>query len=285
VTPTPAPGVGPAELFDYWPTLLRLGWFLVAFLVVALLGRLLVEPTLDRVVRSRNRNNPRLRDAFSLYFRALVVVIAAVAGATVAGYGRFLGSSALIVGAVTLALGVAGQEVIGSLISGTALVFDPEFNVGNYIEWDGGAGTVRSISLRVTRVETPDGELVTVPNTILTGGAVSRPFGRGDHRVVERIGIGYDDDVDEALRLLEATATDLDATLADPAPRAYVEELGSDAVVLNVHYWIEDPERRDLLDVRSAFAREAKARLDDAGITVSPPSTRDLRGRVEVDAA
>jgi len=39
---------------------------------------------------------------------------------------------------------------------------------------------------------------VTIPNTTLTSEAVARPYGRGRSRVVERIGIAYEDDVDDA---------------------------------------------------------------------------------------
>lgn len=284
-TTTPGSGVGPDELIDYWPALVRAGWFLAGFLAIILLSRILIEPTLTRIIRRRNRNNPRLRDAISLYLRVFIILVAIFVGAGVAGYGRFLSNSALVIGATTLAVGVAGQEVIGSLISGTALVFDPELNVGNYIEWDDGEGTIQSITLRVTRVKTPDGELVTIPNIVLTSQAVTRPFGRGNYRVVEQIGLAYDDDVDDAMQLLEETAVGLDGILTDPAPDVYVDELGDDAVIVRVHYWIQDPNRREIFSIRSAYARAIKTRLDEAGLTISPPSERDLQGRIEIDEA
>lgn len=112
-----------------------------------------------------------------------------------------------------------------------------------------GQGEVRSITLRVTRVHTPDGDPVTIPNTTLTSEPVSRPYGRGRSRVVEHIGLAYEDDVDEALGHLREAATERDGVLADPSPTAYVDEFGSDAVVVRVHYWIEDPRRRDVFGV------------------------------------
>jgi small-conductance mechanosensitive channel len=277
--PATTPGVGPERLVDYWPTVVRVGWFLA----VVGVGRLVVEPALVRVVHRRNRNNPTLREAVRRYARVLVLLVAAFVGAGVAGYGRFLGTAAVALGAATLAVGVAAQQVVGSVVSGVALVFDPEFNVGDYIEWSGGAGVVRSITLRVTHVETRDGAYVTVPNTVLTGEAVTRPFGRGSHRVVERFGVAYETDVSEALSHLEAAADGIEEILAEPSPRAYVDELGSDAVVVRVHYWLSRRERDSLPAVRSAYVREAKARLEGAGITVSPPAKRDLRGRIRVD--
>lgn len=277
--------VGPEALADYWPVLERAGWFFAGVLVVLLVGWYFVEPALTRAVRRRNQNNPTLHEAVSRYFRLLVVVIAVFVGGSVAGYGQFLTNSAIVVAAATLAVGVAGQTVIGSLISGLVLVHDPEFNVGNYIQWSGGEGVVRSITLRVTRVQTPNGELVTIPNTELTGKAITRPYGRGRYRVVEPVALAYEDDVDAAIEHLVAAAANVEEIQAEPEPSAYVDELSSDAVIVHVHYWIEDPRRRDIFGIRSAYVRAAKTRLEAAGITIAPASKRDLSGRIEVDGA
>jgi small-conductance mechanosensitive channel len=280
---TPPPGVGPDQLVDYWPLILRAGWFFAGFFAVVLLSRVFVEPAIVRLLRRRNRNNPTLQDAIRRYVRLLVLVVGVFVGAGVAGYGRILSTSALVIGAATLAIGVAAQEVIGSIVSGIALVFDPEFNVGDYIEWSGGAGIVQSITLRVTRVETQNGELVTIPNTVLTSEPITMPFGRGDYRIMEHIGLAYEDDVDEAMARLEAAASGLDKVLPEPAPRAYIDEFGDEAVIVRVHYWIESPDRRDVFEIRSAYARAVKTEFENAGITISPPSQHDLQGRITID--
>jgi small-conductance mechanosensitive channel len=282
-TATPTPGVGPEEFVDYWPLLLRGAWFLASFLVVVAVGWFVVVPAIVRGVRRRNRNNPTIQEALTRYARVVVLVVAFFVGAGFAGYGQFLGDSALVIAAGTLAIGVAGQTVIGSLVSGLVLVADPEFNIGNYIEWEGGEGTIQSITLRVTRVVTPNGELVTVPNTTLTSEAITRPYGRGRYRVVEHVGIAYEADVEAAIAHLEAAAASLDEIAMEPTPKAYVDDFGSDAVVVRVHYWVPNPRQQDLFGVRSAYAREVKTRLDGADIAISPASKRELQGRIAVD--
>jgi small-conductance mechanosensitive channel len=269
-------------LGDALPSLVRGGWFLAGFAVVFVLGWFVVEPILARAVRRRNRNNPTLTEAVTRYVRLLVVVLAVAVGTAAAGFGGVLSGSALVVAAATLAVGVAGQTVVGSLVSGVVLVADPEFNVGNYVEWSDGEGEVESITLRVTRVHTPDGKLVTVPNTTLTSEAVTRPYGRGRTRVVEHVGVAYGDDAGTALDCLRDAAGAVDGVLDRPGPEAYVDEFGRDAVVVRVHYWIEDPRQRNVFGIRSAFARAAMDRLDAAGVTVSPASRHDLRGEVTV---
>ena len=277
--------VGPEGLAEYWPDVVRTAWFAAGVLVVLVVGVYLLQPVLARVVRSRNRNNPTLEEAVTRYFRLVVLVVAFFVGAAVAGYGQFLTNSALVIAAATLAIGVAAQTVIGSLISGVVLVLDPEFNIGNYIEWADGEGTIRSITLRVTRVQTPGGALVTIPNTVLTSQAITRPFGHGRYQVVERIGFAYEDDVDAALSHLGEAAIELENILDAPSPNVYVEEFGSDAVIAHVHYWLEDPDRRDVLAVRSAYAQSVKTRFEAAGLTISPASKRDLQGRIDVETS
>jgi small-conductance mechanosensitive channel len=286
VAQTPSPGgVGPDELVEFWPVVVQAAWFCGALLVIVLLGWYVVGPAIGRLVRRRNRNNPTIQEAIQRYVRLTFLVVGAIVGAIVAGYGGFVGGSALVVAAGTLVVGVAGQTVIGSLVSGVVLVTDPEFNLGDYIEWQGGEGTVESITLRVTRVKTPDGELVTVPNTELTGESVTRPYGRGRFRLVERVGIDYEDDPEAAIAGLEAAAGEVDRILDRPAPQAFVEEFGGDAVVLRVHYWIQNPHRQDVISVQSRYALAAKRTLEGDGVTISPPSKRDLLGGIEVEEA
>jgi len=278
------PEFWPSQLADDWSFVTRFGWGLLAFTLVTIFGWYLLDPAVSRIVTARNRNNPTLEEAVSRYLRLSVVVFAALVGAFITGYGAFLQSSALVIAAGTLALGVAGQTVIGSLVSGMVLVLDPEFNVGDYIEWEGGEGTVRSITLRVTRVQTPDGGLVTLPNTKLTSQAVTRPYGYERTRIVEHVGIAYEDDIDEALVLLEEAARNVDGVVEGPSPTAYVDEFSGDAVVLRGVFWVTAPGRRSLFRIRSDYAQRVKGQLDDAGITIAPASKRELLGRIDVES-
>ncbi len=269
---------------DAWslePLFVQVAWFLVAVGGVLVVGWFVLEPMVSRLVRRRNRNNPTLEEAITRYLRLLITMVALFVGVGIAGFTGFLGNSALVIAAVTVAVGVAGQSVIGSLVSGTALVVDPEFNVGNYIQWDGGEGEVTSITLRVTRVQTPDGGLVTIPNTTLTDEPITRPFEQDDCRVVERVTVSYEDDIEAALYLLSDVTTDIDGILEAPRPVTGIEELGDDGVVLRVDYWVDDP-LRNRFDVRSTFARTVKDRFERADMHLSPSSKRDLEGELAV---
>lgn len=275
----------PDAFAPYTDLIVDLVAFLVATVVVYLLVRLAVIPGLLRVVRSRNRNNPTLVTAIETYLRLLLVTVSLFAGLAAAGHLPTLldTNSAIVVAALTFVFGVAGQEVFGSLISGLFLVSDPDFNVGDWISWPGGEGVVEAVDFRVTRIRTRDNETVTVPNTELTTNALIRPFARDRVRLVERAHVSYDEDTERALLELRQVAIGLDGVAAEPAPRARIEELGPDTVLIRAVFWVENPDRSSVDDVSSDFRRELKRRFHEANLTLAPATAHELSGALTVD--
>lgn len=266
----------------YREVLVPLGQFTTGFVVVFLAGWLLVEPAISEVVRRRNRNNPTIYNAVRRYLRLASVLVGIAAGLTVSGYGHVLAGSALVIAAATLAIGVAGQEVIGALISGLFLVANPNFNVGDWIAWDDNEGMVEAISFRTTRVRTPDNETMIVPNTELTTSHLVRPYGRDTRRVTTEVGIDYDDDVESAMARIREVAAETPAILTDPRPRVYLVDF-DDTVRLRVTFWLRQPTRRDLLRARSQFATNVKKRFDAVGLSMDSTAGHELSGTIGVE--
>jgi small-conductance mechanosensitive channel len=269
------------------PSIVTLAEVLVFFgatIAVYALGRALLVPVVLRVVRSRNENNPTIISATETYLKVVLVGVAGIVGLIGAGYGNVLinTDSALLLAAITFAFGVAGQEVFGSLISGFFLVADPDFNVGDWVSWPGGEGIVESVDFRVTRVRAPNNETITVPNTELTNNTLTRPFGRDKYRITEQAYVAYGEDTEHALLELQQTATNLDRVIEDPPPASRITNLGPDNITIQAEFWVDEPARGDIVDIRSDFRRRIKRRFDAQELTLGPPSGRELSGSVTV---
>ena len=269
-------------LSAYDQVLSELFWFIVGFGVIYLGGRIVLVPSVTRVVRSRNRNNPTIETAAKTYLRVIVIGFATFTGIIAAGYGSVLSESAVIIAALTFALGIAGQQVFGSLISGMFLVADPDFNVGDWVEWPGGEGTIEEVDFRVTRIRTPNNETVSVPNTQLTNNAITRPYGRNTYRITEQVYVAYHEDTERALMELQQIATSQESVLTDPLPNARILELGENAITIRAEFWVAEPKNRSILTVRSDFRRAVKQQFDEEGITLAPPTAQLLSGEVTV---
>lgn len=283
--PTVVAQTGVEQLLSQYQGIARsVAVFLGTVLGIYLAGRVLVLPPVARVVKARNPNNRTIAGAIELYLRVVFVVIAVPVAIGAAGFGGVAAGSGIVLAAATLALGVAGQDVIGNLVSGVFLVADPDFNIGDYIEWDSEAGTIEEIDLRVTRLRTPGGEIVVVPNTALTTAAIRRPFARDRYRLTERLTVGYAEDLDVVRRTLADVAAEHPRVLADPAPAIHVTELGGSAIEVTSWFWVDDPMDVDIAAVRTEYRTRAKQRLLDAGVTVAPATQQSLSGELTVDS-
>jgi small conductance mechanosensitive channel len=247
--------------------------FVASAVVVYLTGRFAVLPAARWLL-----DRSRLEETFVLtaekMVHAAVVVFAAFVGLTVSGLTSYFAATSAITAAATIAIGFAAQDVLGNLVSGVFIVLDPEFHVGDWIRWNGQEGVIEDISFRVTRVHTFDNELITVPNGELTKHAVVNPVAKDRLRVTATFGVGYGEDVELAREVLVATAQDTPGILARPGPTVRLLELGESAMQYQVRFWIEQPARADLLDVRSRYVEAATERLTAAGVELPYPTTQ-----------
>ena len=274
-------GVEVGELFaDVEAYLRRALFFLVAFVLVYLAGKLVLGPLVRRMLEARGFDEGVTGVADSLL--AVLVFFAALAVAfTAAGFPSFLTAAATLGGAIALAVGFAAQDLIGNFVAGVFILKDKPFQVGDWIEWNDTAGRVEDIDLRVTRVRTFDNERITVPNGDLANNAVKNPVAYDTLRQKFVFGIGYDDDIGHATDVVVEEAEAQTGILDDPAPSVRLTELGDSAVGLQSRFWIDNPDRSDFVRVRSEYVRAVKERFDEEGIDM-PYVHRQLTGEIEV---
>lgn len=255
------------------------GEFLLVATVLYLVGRVLVRPTI-RWLLDRSPLEPTLVQALDAFIGLILVVVALGIGAGAAQIP--LSGSATVVAAGTIAFGFGAQEVLSNLVAGAFLVQDPKLNVDDQIEWGDNTGTIEKIGFRVTRVRTAENDTVIVPNTdlatnVVTNHTVNDPIG-----LTYDFGIGYGDDVGEAIRVISDVAEDHEAILERRPPTVRVRELGDTSVVLRARIWIDRDDRDQRAAVRAAFLRGVHERCREAGIDLSTTSQHDLSGELAV---
>lgn len=254
--------------------------FVAAFLAIYMIGRFVVLPLVTRAMDRRSLDAHAQKPLLLISQFGVVFVAIAVAFGF-AGYGNFLVSMAGIAAAGALAIGLATQNVISNFVAGIFIYTDKPFKIGDWIEWDGHAGTVEDISLRVTRVRTFDNELLTVPNSELTNGVLKNPVDGNKLRLKFVFGIGYDDDIEQATEIIVEEANDHPDILADPGPSVRLTELGDSDVGLQSRFWIGDPGRADFVRIRGEYVTSVKQRFDQEGIDIPYP-VRTLEGGLEL---
>jgi small conductance mechanosensitive channel len=191
----------------------------------------------------------------------IVVTIVIVLGQ----FGVQTASILAVLGAVGLAVALALQGTLSNIAAGVMIIWLRPFNVGEYIDGEGIAGTVVEIGLFATRMRTYDGIYVFAPNSRLWNAKITN-YTREPKRMIEtRVGISYDSDLAAARRVLIAVAARDQRVLPEPAPFVFVAALGASSVDIVMRSWVKSA---DWWQANVDFQERAKLGLDEAGVEI-----------------
>ncbi len=211
----------------------------IAGAIVLLVVGWTVAGWIRRVIRRTLDSVPVLDETLKPFIANLVryAVLIFVLIAVLNQFGVQTTSIIAVLAATGLAIGLALQGMLANVASGVMLLFLRPFNVGEYVEAGGIAGTVAEIGLFNTEIKSSAGPGLVVPNSKIWDGPITN-FSRNPTRRFDiAVGIGYDDDIDGAMALLKGLLTGDDRVLDDPEPLVVVQELGDSAVIINLRAW------------------------------------------------
>ena len=205
----------------------------------------------------------------SLFSNLLKVLL----GISVAGMvGIEMTSFIAILGAAGLAVGMALSGTLQNFAGGVMLLIFKPYKVGDFVEMQGYAGSVKEIQIFQTILLTPDNVTIFIPNSPISTGALKNYTAQDTRRVDFTFGIGYDDDIDQAksvlMRLIEADSR----IFKDPAPFVGVIEHGDSSVNLVVRVWANTT---DYWDIFFAMMENVKKEFDTEKISIPYPQ-RDV---------
>lgn len=201
-----------------------------------------------------------------------LTVLAVVVIVVLGQFGVQTASLIAVLGAAGLAIGLSLQGALSNIASGVLLLTLRPFEVGDVIEVAGHIGSVREIGLFATEISGPDGVYILLSNTRVWNSDIKN-FGRnGTRRIDMTIGIGYGDDIDKAVGIIESILAADKRVLKDPAPLVAVGDLGDSSVDLIVRPWTQVGDWwATQLDLRKTI----KQRFDAEGISIPFPQ-RDV---------
>ncbi len=173
-----------------------------------------------------------------------------------------------LLGAASLAIGLALQGTLSNMAAGVMILIFRPFKIGQVIDAAGYRGTVKALGLFVTELATPDNLQIIIPNTLIWGKSIINISHHDTRRSDMTVGIGYDDDIDKALKVLaELTAADK-RIFSDPAPMIVVSELGASSVDILVRTWSK---ASDLALIKFDLTKKIKQRFDKEEISFPYP--------------
>ncbi|HSJ24591.1 MAG TPA: mechanosensitive ion channel family protein [Longimicrobiales bacterium] len=278
-----------------WETLLPRAINVVVVIFVAIVAyrliRVLIRRLLDRDIEEEDPLVRRLREQRAQTLGSLLGNVAGIAVFVIASLTildillQNIGPILASFGIIGLAFSFGAQSLVRDVISGTFMLMEGQFGVGDVVEVAGVSGLVEKITLRTTILRDVEGRVHIVPN-----GEITRVTNmtKSWSRAVLNIGVAYREDADRVMDVLRDLLHDFQQDpewgallLEDPVVPG-IESFGDSAVVIRV---MAKTLPLKQWDVGRELRRRIKKRFDAEGIEIPFPHTTFYWGDGQLPAA
>lgn len=198
--------------------------------------------------------------------RVIIFIVGFLIGIRILGLG--VDKLTVIVGALSVGIGLGLQNIINNFVSGVILVFERPFKVGDYVELADKKGQVMQVGIRSSTLLTDQGAQVIIPNgDLLSGRLVNWTFEESDIRLNLQLTIVTDRDIDEWKKWLEDTIADFQEIDRNLPRKVLTKDITSDAYIVSIQVGIQNVQQIERF--RSKFLEKVKAEaaLHDAKVT------------------
>lgn len=217
----------------------------------------------SRVTRETDLPNS-LQALFAGIAGISVFVIGIIVSLSVLGLQKTVTTALAGAGVIGLALGFAFRDVAANFVSGVFLIFRRPFTEGDLIEVTDQTGKVLGTNLRSTKLRTPDGETIYIPNTEVFQNNVTNYTEFGVRRIDIECGVAYDTDLAFAQQTAQEAVENIDIREQDRPVQVYFNSFGDSAISFTLRFWInfsdpgDYPKAQDtaILAIKQAFERE-----------------------------
>ncbi len=199
-------------------------------------------------------------------FRLLIIVIGFLIGISILGLG--MDKLTVIIGALSVGIGLGLQNVINNFVSGIILVFEKPFKIGDYVELADKKGQVREIGIRSSTLLTDEGARVIIPNgDLLSGRLVNWTFREADIRVNFKLTVDNTIPIEEIKKELKTKLASFEEIDRSIPMKIYTKEITADNYQLGIQVGIKHV--RYIERFRSRFLESFKEDMDTRGVKVS----------------
>lgn len=242
---------------------------------VVLVSFWLVHHLLDRLLRltlERSRLDATAVVFVRTVFRYALFTVAVVTA--LAQVGVDVSSLLTSLGIAGLTIGFAARDVLSNVISGLFIFWDRPFVIGDLVEVGGDYGRVAEITMRSTRVVTPDGRMLAIPNTEIVSKRVASYTNFPNLRLDLDFSIAVTESLARAREVALGSVMGDPRFLADRPPSVHVVALNDYNVAMQLRVWLAD--ERTHLETRTELRERLFEALREAGVAM-PYETLEVR--------
>ena len=258
-------------------TLIPLGINVLTALAILIVG-LWIAKKVKKLIIKAGQKSPQLDETLFKFFGSIAryVIMAFVFIAVLGRFGVETTSIVAMMGAASLAVGLALQGAMSNMAAGVMLMIFRPYKSGDFVEVAGIFGNVEEIELFTTILQTFDNQQIIIPNGKIWGEKIVNHSHHPVRGVDMKFNIAYEDDVAKARAVIEKVLSAHPHIKSDPAPFIEVESLSERSVEILVRPFTDGAH---YFDVTYSVPEQIKKALGDAGMATPYPQTRIIMSK------
>jgi potassium efflux system protein len=145
----------------------------------------------------------------------------------------------VVLGALSVGIGLGMQNIVNNFVSGIILIFEKPFQIGDFIELADRKGKIQDIGIRSSKMLTPQGSQVIIPNADLISNrfvnwTVNVAYTKSE--ILLKVNLAVD--LATVMKIISEEITELKHTVKNMPPDIFINSVVADAVELKVLAWI-----------------------------------------------
>ena len=157
----------------------------------------------------------------------------------ISALGMSLDKLTVVIGALSVGIGLGMQNIINNFVSGIILVFDKPFRVGDQIELADKKGRVKEIGIRASVLKTGDGADVIIPNgDLLSGRVVNWTLSQEYSKTSFVLHIDRKADLDQAKQWIKEAMESSVHFIKDRDSGISIQDISEEMIYLSVSGWV-----------------------------------------------
>ena len=187
-------------------------------------------------------------------------------------------------GVSSVAIGFAFQDILQNWLAGILILLRQPFEIGDQIEVNGYEGTVEKVQVRSTIITTYDGQRVVIPNNTVYNNSVKVKTAHDYIRSQYDVGVGYDENYMEAMKILKDTVTSIEGVTSEKPVETLVWDQADSWLTIRVRWWTKS-DRASVVHTWSKVLHDTQKAMDDAGIDLPFPTQVEVQNAHDLKEA
>lgn len=268
--------IGEEDISNFIDKIISILIVIVLMYLTIKIGNKIVDKFVKRQIKSNARfsMDPQKAKTIGEVLKSVIKYMTYLFGIGIIATKIFSTISVALAGLGSVAIGLGAQSLIKDIINGIFILFEDQFGIGDHVTIGQYEGIVETIGIRTTALRDFSGSLHLIPN----GSIVEiTNNSRGNIRFLVDIDIAYEENIDEAIRVIKSQCEKFEKEneeVVEPIQVLGVNSLNASSVTIRV---IGKSKPLSQWSMERQLRKEIKIALDKEGIEIPYPKTEFIK--------